>query len=198
MKLYWAPQTRAFTALWMLEESGLPYQRVLMDWRAGALATDSYRAINPMMKVPALEDGPVKMAETGAICAYIAERAPKAGLAPPLGDPRRGRYWQWLFFGGNCIEPAVAQFFAKFEMTPGSAAWGDSQRVFSVLEQALIPGPWLLGDDFCAADVVVGAYVDIMVHRMNVLPAKPAFTAYIESCRARPAHQRASAINQAG
>ena len=58
MKLYWAPQTRAFTALWMLEESGLPYERVLMDWRGGALSTDSYRAINPMMKVPALEDGP--------------------------------------------------------------------------------------------------------------------------------------------
>ena len=92
MKLYWAPQSRAFRALWMLEEAGCPYERVLVDIRKGVQASQEYRAINPMMKVPTLTDGEAVVAECGAICAYVAERVPEARLAPPLGDVDRGRY----------------------------------------------------------------------------------------------------------
>jgi glutathione S-transferase len=198
MKLYWAPHTRAIAALWMIEETGLPYELVKLDYKAGDLQADAYRRVNPMMKVPALEDGETRVAETGAICAYLCERAPEAGLAPPLGDPLRGRFWQWLFFGGNCIEPAVAQIFTKFEITPGSAAWGDPDRVFATLEAALDPGPWILGGRFSAADVVIGNYLRFCIEVFKILPAKPVFAAYIERCKGRPAFQRAMAIEEGG
>jgi glutathione S-transferase len=198
MKLYWAANTRAFNALWLVEETGLPYELVRVDWRAGALQTDEFKRINPMMKIPALQDGGICVAETGAIAAYLAEKSPQSGLAPPLGDPRRGRFWQWLFFGGNCIEPAVAQLFLKFEISPGSAAWGDAGRVFAVLEQALEPGPWILGADFCVADVVLGNYLRFVIEVFKILPANPVFAGYLERCKARPAFQRAWAIEQAG
>jgi glutathione S-transferase len=196
MKLYWAPNTRAFNALWMVEETGLPYELVKLDWRNGALQTDEFGAINPMRKMPALQDGALCVAESGAIAAYLAEKAVGANLAPPLGDAGRGRYWQWLFFGGNCIEPAMAQIFAKFEISPGSAAWGDSSRVFSVLEQALQLGPWILGDQFCAADVVLGSYLRFAVEVFKIVPANPVFAGYIARCQARPAFRRAMQIEQ--
>jgi Glutathione S-transferase, N-terminal domain len=88
-KLYWAPRTRSLRALWVLEEAGVPYERVRLDLSAGEHKSADYCAINPMAKVPALTDGPVAIAESGAICAYVAEAHPEAGLAPPVGDPAR-------------------------------------------------------------------------------------------------------------
>src|SRR5580693_6877883 len=87
MKLYWAPRTRSLRALWVLEEAGIPYERVRLDLSAGEHKSADYCAINPMAKVPALTDGPLAIAESGAICAYVAEAHPEAGLAPPVGDP---------------------------------------------------------------------------------------------------------------
>ena len=105
MKLYWAPGTRSLRTLWMLEEAGAPYERVLVDLRNGGQNDPAFRRINPMGKVPAFEDGAAQLAESAAICAYIAERCPEAGLAPQIGDPLRGRYFHWLFFAPGCIEP---------------------------------------------------------------------------------------------
>ena len=87
MKLYWSPRSRSFSALWLMEETGQPYERVLTDISTGAQKTPEYLAINPMGKVPALRDGEATLAEAAAICAYVAERYPEAKLAPPLGDP---------------------------------------------------------------------------------------------------------------
>ena len=113
MKLYWSPRSRAFTALWMMEEAGQPYERVLTDIATGAQKKPEYLAINPMGKVPALQDGEATMGEAAAICAYVAERCPDAKLAPPVGDPRRARYLYWLFFAPSCIEPAIIQLFTS-------------------------------------------------------------------------------------
>src|SRR3569623_3616019 len=109
MKLYWSPRSRSFTALWLLEETGQSYERVLTDISTGAQKTPEYLAVNPMGKVPALTDGDIAIAESAAICAYVAERCPDARLAPPLGDPRRVKYLQWLFFAPRCIEPDILQ-----------------------------------------------------------------------------------------
>jgi len=109
MKLYWSPQTRAFRAVWMLEEAGVPYERVPIDIRNNGQADPEFRRVNPMTKVPALKDGEAMVAESAAICAYIAERCPQAGLAPAVGDPARGRYLHWLFFAAGCIEPAYTR-----------------------------------------------------------------------------------------
>ena len=156
MKLYWAPRTRSLRALWVLEEAGAPYERVRIDLSADEQKTPDFRAINPMAKVPALTDGPVAVAESGAICAYVAEAHPKAGLAPPLGDPARGRYLQWLFFSPGCIEPALLTKTANIPVDPRMASFGDFDRVFDVLEAAVAKGPWLLGARFSAADVMIG------------------------------------------
>src|ERR1700709_686775 len=101
MKLYWAPRTRSFSALWVREETGKPYERVLTDISIGAQKTPEYLAINPMGKVPALKDGDVTIAESAAIIAYIAELFPAAKLAPEIGHPQRGKYLQWMFFAAN-------------------------------------------------------------------------------------------------
>src|SRR6478736_1836670 len=99
MQLYWSPRSRSFSSLWLMEETGQPYERVLTDISTGAQRRAEYLAINPMGKVPALKDGEATLAEAAAIAAYVAERYPEARLAPPLGDPLRARYLYWLFFG---------------------------------------------------------------------------------------------------
>jgi glutathione S-transferase len=194
MKLYWAPRTRSFPALWMMEEVGKPYERELIDINAGAQRSPEYLAINPMGKVPALKDGDVTMAEVAAICAYVAERNPEAKLAPPLGDPLRAKYLYWLFYGPSCIEPAITQLATKIEMNPVAAGWGDAQRVVDVLDAALQKGPWLLGDNFTAADIVIGAGLNFGVRLFKMMPSRPSFEAYIARCMERPAFQRAEKI----
>jgi len=194
MQLYWSPRTRSFSALWLMEEAGQPYERVLTDISKGAQKTPEYLAINPMGKVPALKDGDATLAEAAAICAYVAERYPQAKLAPPVGGPARAKYLYWLFFVPGCIEPAMVQLATKIEMNPTSAGWGDAQRVFDVLDAALTTGPWLLGETFSAADIMIGSGLNFAVRLFKMVPPRPSFERYIDACAARPAFQRASVI----
>jgi len=194
MKLYWSPRSRSFTALWLMEETGQPYERVLTDISTGAQRAPEYLAINPMGKVPALQDGEATLAEAAAICAYVAERYPEAKLAPAVGDPLRAKYLYWLFFAPSCIEPAIVQLATKIEMNPVAAGWGDAQRVVDVLDAALQKGPWLLGENFSAADIAIGSGLNFGVRLFNMIPSRPSFDAYIARCMARPAFQRAEKI----
>jgi glutathione S-transferase len=194
MKLYWSPRSRSFSALWLMEETGQPYERVLTDITTGAQKTPEYLAINPMGKVPALKDGEAVLGEAAAICAYVAERCPEAKLAPPLGDPRRAKYLQWLFFSPSCIEPALIQIFTKIEVPPSTAAWGSAAQVFDTLDAALEKGPWILGDAFSAADIMIGSGLNFAVRLFKMVPPRPSFDRYLDRCVARPAFQRASAI----
>src|SRR3984893_12577451 len=140
MQLYWSPRSRSFSSLWLMEEPGQPYDRVLTDISTGAQRKLEYLAINPMGKVPALKDDEATLAEAAAIAAYVAERYPQAKLAPPLGDPLRAQYLYWLFFGPGWVGPAMVQVATKIEMNPASAGWGDAQRVYDVLDVALSKG----------------------------------------------------------
>ena len=194
VKLYWSPRSRSFTTLWLMEEVGQPYERVLTDISTGAQRKAEYLAVNPMGKVPALQDGDATMAEAAAICAYVAERYPEAKLAPPVGDPLRAKYLYWLFFSPGCIEPTIVQLATKIEMNPVAAGWGDAQRVIDVLDTALQKGPWLLGENFSAADIVVGSGLNFGVRLFKMIPARPSFDAYLARCMARPAFQRAEKI----
>ncbi|SON57154.1 Glutathione S-transferase GST-6.0 [Hartmannibacter diazotrophicus] len=198
MKLYWCPQSRSATALWLMEEAGLPYERELIDIRKGDQSTDAFRAINPMMKVPALVDGEAQVAEVAAICLYVADIAAGAGLAPALGDPLRGRYLQYVVFGAAGIEAAITQLYAKFDMPTVSAGWGSAERVCDVLDGELQKGDWILGERFSAADIVVGSGLHFAVKAFKMVPSRPSFDAYIARCEARPAWQRARAIEAAG
>jgi glutathione S-transferase len=194
MKLYWSPRTRSFSALWMMEEAGQPYERVLTDISTGAQKKPEFLAVNPMGKVPALQDGEATLAEQAAICAYVAERAPEAKLAPPLGDVRRAKYLYWLFFAPGCIEPAILQIFTKVQVPPLQAGWGDAAQVFDVLERAVDKGPWLLGEQFTAADVMIGSNLHAVINMFKMIPSRPAFDRYLGTCAARPAFQRAATI----
>jgi glutathione S-transferase len=194
MKLYWSPRSRSFTALWLMEETGQPYECVLTDISTGAQRAPEYLAINPMGKVPALQDGEATLAEAAAICAYVAERYPEAKLAPAVGDPLRAKYLYWLFFAPSCIEPAIVQLATKIEMNPVAAGWGDAQRVVDVLDAALQKGPWLLGENFSAADIAIGSGLNFGVRLFKMIPSRPSFDAYIARCMARPAFQRAEKI----
>jgi glutathione S-transferase len=194
IKLYWSPRSRSFSALWLMEETGEPYERVLTDISKGAQKTPEFLAINPMGKVPAIKDGEATLAEAAAICAYVAERYPQAKLAPPLGDPLRAKYLYWLFFGPGCIEPAMVQVATKIEMNPVAAGWGDAQRVFDVLDAALEKGPWILGENFSAADIVIGSGLNFAVRLFKMVPTRPSFDRYLDACAARPAFQRATAL----
>ena len=194
MKLYWSPRSRSFSSLWLMEETGQPYERVLTDISTGAQKTPEFLAINPMGKVPALSDGDATLAEAAAICAYVTERYPQAKLAPPPGDPLRAKYLYWLFFAPGCIEPAMVQVATKIEMNPVAAGWGNAQLVFDVLDAALAKGPWILGEPFSAADIAIGSGLNFAVRLFKMVPARPSFDAYIARCAARPAFQRAEKL----
>lgn len=142
MQPYWSPRSRSFSSLWLMEEIGQPYERVLTDISTGAQKRVEYLAINPMGRVPALRDGDVTLAESAAICAYVAERYPEAKLAPPLGDPLRAKYLYWLFFGPGCIEPAMVQIATKIEMNPvaGRLATPSASSTYSTTRWRKVPG----------------------------------------------------------
>lgn len=197
MKLYWAPRTRAFRILWLLEEIGAPYELVRVDVLAGAPAGSPLRAANPMGKVPALEDGAAKMGESSAIALYLADRFPEAGLAPALSDPLRATYLHWMIFTGTCIEPAMVQKMTALQMPEIAAGWGSTQRVLDVLEARLTEGPYVLGAQFSAADVLLSTGIGYGIHLLKVFPALPVFTDYLARCQARPAYARAQAIEAA-
>src|SRR5262249_38259822 len=141
-----------------------------------------------------LRDGEATLAEAAAICAYVTERYPDAKLAPPLGDPLRARFLYWLFFAPGCIEPAMVQIATKLEMNPTAAGWGEAKRVFDGLDTALAKGPWILGENFSAADIVIGSALNFSVRLFKMVPSRPSFEAYIARCVARPAFQRAEKI----
>ena len=138
MKLYWSPRSRSFSSLWLMEETGQPYERVLIDISTGAQKTPEYLAINPMGKVPGATATAKRRWRKPPRSAPMSPSAiPQAKLAPPLGDPLRAKYLYWLFFAPGCIEPAMVQLATKIEMNPVAAGWGDAQRVFDVLDAAL-------------------------------------------------------------
>lgn len=198
MELFWAPKTRSSTAIWMLEEAGASYERVLIDIRSGPERPAEFLDINPMGKVPALRDGEAKLAETSAICAYVADRFPEAGLAPALGDPARGRYLHWLFFRAACIESAFLEKMTGAKVDPLAAGWGSFDKVMDVVEAAVTPGPWLLGDQFTAADVAMGSSLWYGKYLMKLIEGRPGIDAYIQRCMERPAFRRSMAIDEAG
>lgn len=193
MKLYHCPNTRAFTALWMMEEVGQPYELVRVDIRAPGHPTDAYRKVNPMGKVAGFSDGECAMGETAAILLYVADKFPHTQLAPAPTDPRRGRFLQWLMFPATTIEPVMLE---KMRGTPPDSfrsGWGDYDRAMGALEGALSPGPWLFGDRFTAADLYIASTLGFGM-QFGMIDKRPAFAAFSERAAARPAFQRAIAI----
>jgi glutathione S-transferase len=194
LTLYHAAPSRSSIAHWMLEEVGQPYDLHVLSLKDGDNRKPAYLAVNPMGKVPALKHGETVITEAAAICCYLADAFPQAGLAVPIGDPRRGTYLKWLFFGPSCIEPAVTdQAFKRAEAPPRSTlGYGDYDTVMDVLAGAVRKGPYLMGEQFTAADVVIGSGLRWGM-AFKLIPERPEFTAYTARLAARPALKRAQA-----
>src|SRR5262245_47252849 len=196
LTLYHAVPSRGATARWMLEEVGEPYALKLLDLKAGDQRKPDYLALNPMGKVPTLVDGDTVVTEVAAICCYLADAYPKAKLAPAVGDKRRGPYLKWLFYGPSCVEPAMTDKAMKREpIARSTAGWGDYDTVVEVLRTAVAKGPWLLGEQFTAADLVIGSTIRFGTI-FGMLPELPEFLAYRERILARPALQRQLALDK--
>ena len=195
---YTNPMSRGRIARWMLEEVGRPYRTVVLDFGTTMKAPD-YLAINPIGKVPAITWRGVTVTECAAICAWLADACPEAGLAPAFDDPARGTYLRWLFFTAGPVEAAVTakalNLLAPAEKA-GMAGYGSFEQVVDALESAVSGGPWILGDRFSAADVYVGSQF-MWGLQFKSLPDRDAFTAYAERLSRREAAGRARAIDDA-
>lgn len=194
LTLYHASPSRSSIALWMLEEVGQPYDIKLIRLSEGENLKPAYLAINPMGKVPALDHRGTIITEVAAICAYLADEFPQAKLNVPVGTPRRGVYLKWLFFGPGAMEPAAIDRAAPRKEPPRRAmlGYGDFDTTMDVAAKAVETGPWLMGEQFTAADVVIGAQVRWGMH-FKLLPERNEFVDYAARIAARPAARRAEA-----
>ncbi|MDB5438706.1 MAG: glutathione S-transferase [Caulobacteraceae bacterium] len=192
IKLYFARGSRAFTPLWLLEELAVPYILRRLSLRRGDQKTPRFLKINPMGKVPALTDGPVTVSENPAICLYLADRYSYGVLAPAIEDPLRGAYLKWAVFSTAVMEPAIYMPEDPDPLGGGGQGWGARKRVIEVLDETLTAGPWLLGEIFSAADVMLGSLLSIALfnHRIEDPPAS--LLAYNERLGERPAYRRAA------
>jgi glutathione S-transferase len=190
LTLYHASPSRSSIVHWMLEELGEPYKLEVLNLRAGEQRKPAYLAINPMGKVPTLKDGDVVVSEVAAICCYLADAYPKARLAPPIGDKRRGDYLKWLFYGPSCLEPAMIDKALNRPPAPRSTAgWADYDTVIEVLRSAVGAREYLLGEQFTAADIVIGSGLRWGM-QFKMFPELPEFVTYVDRLKARPGMQR--------
>lgn len=187
---YHAPQSRSATTLWLLEELGVPYDMQIVDIRSAGGAPESYRAIHAHKKVPAIVHDGVTITERAAIAAYLADTYPKAKLAPPVGDPRRGPYLSWLVYVDAVMDPcfvAKAQGWAYASMGVSFGAFDDMARH---VEQALTDNDYAVGDQFTAADVGLASAIHWALNVFPLLPDRPVFRSYLERVQVRPGFQR--------
>lgn len=196
---YTNPMSRGRIVRWMLEEVGQPYRAEVLSF-GDSIKAPAYLAINPMGKVPAIVHRGVVVTEAAAICAYLADAFPQAGLAPANDDPLRGSYLRWLFFAAGPVEAAVSAkalgLLAPAERS-GMVGYGSFEQVVDTLEQVAADArPWLLGEQFSAADVYVGSQI-LWGQMFKTLPERAAFAGYGQRLRERAAWQRATALDDA-
>ncbi len=194
--VYTNPASRGRIVRWMLEEVGQPYRTGIIEY-GPPMKGPAYRAINPMGKVPALRHGAAAVTECAAICAYLADAFPRAGLAPPPDDQLRGPYYRWLFFAAGPLEAASSNSALGFvvpEERERMIGYGTYADVLNTLERALEKPGYLLGERFSAADVYLGSQIGFSM-QFGILEKRPAFEAYWERISAHPAAVRARAID---
>lgn len=202
LTLYTNPKSRGRIARWMIEETGEPYDTVILPF-GEAMKSAQYRAVNPMGKVPAVRHGDVVVTECAAICAYLADTFPEARLAPP--GPQRGSYYRWLFFAAGPLEAAVSNRSLGFEVSEERRrmiGYGRFEDVMDTLEIAVSTNPFIAGQAFTAADVYVGSHIGWGL-QFGSIERRPAFETYFARVSDRPAYRRAqekddAAMGEAG
>jgi glutathione S-transferase len=194
LTLYHISPSRSSTVLWMLEEIGEPYDLHVLDMKKGENREPAYLAINPMGKVPALRHGDAIVTEAAAVCCYLADAFPAAKLSVPIGDRRRGPYLKWLFFSPGVLEPAITdRAFKRVQDPPRTAlGYGDFDTAMDVMARAVSPGPYLLGNEFTAADLMIGSTLHWGT-MFKLIPERKEFSDYCARFLDRPAFKRAAA-----
>ncbi|MGC1446432.1 MAG: glutathione S-transferase family protein [Xanthobacteraceae bacterium] len=196
--LYTNPQSRGRIARWILEEVGQPYKVEVLDY-ASTMKGPAYLAINPMGKVPALRHGDAVVTETAAICAYLADAFPQAGLAPPPTSKERAPYYRWLFFSAGPLEAALSNKALGF-VVPAERermiGYGSLTQALNALEAAVSKSDYLAGDKFTAADLYVGSHIGFGM-MFGTLEKRPAFEKYWQRVSSRPAYKRANELDEA-
>ena len=180
MKLYFAPQTRAIRPLIMLEELGVPYEIVLIDFKGGEHKRAAYRKIHPHGKLPAFQDGALTMFESAAICAYLVDKFPEKQMAPAPGTAERGTYYQWMFYSVATQEADALDREKQKES-------------FAVLDRAVAGNDFLVGGRMTAADVMIGSGVIWLDAQHHILAEFPALDAYAKRMLQRSSFQKAFA-----
>ena len=196
LTFYTNPMSRGRIVRWMLEETGAAYHTEYLTF-GNSIKGETYKAINPMAKVPAIRHGDTVVTECAAICVYLADAFPEAGLAPPTAE--RGSYYRWLFFAAGPLETAVTHNALGYVVPEDKrvmAGCGTFGEVMDTLEKAVTASPYIAGNKFTAADVYVGAHISWGLD-FGTMEKRPAFIDYWSRLKDRPAHLRASELDDA-
>jgi glutathione S-transferase len=192
--LYHAPRSRSSRIIWLLEELGCAYKIELVDIQrgdgTGKPAADSYAAVNPLKKVPAIKVFDEIVYESGAICLYLTDSHQKHAIGPLPGDNNRAEYVRWLFFYNGTLEPAATARFSGWDKDKPTG-FGKWEEIEAVVSGQIAKTPYMLGDEFSAADIIYGSAVQFF--KGSLFPDRPHYTADLERLAARPAYQRAQA-----
>jgi len=186
MKLFYNPKSRAVIAKWMLDECGADYEIVPIDFEKREHKTPQFLEINPAGKLPALVDGDSKIFEGAAICLYLGDKFPEANLAPKIGAPERGRYLSLMVYSTSQLEPAMSDALLGGQTATPQRGWTDFETARNVIESELGGGPYLFGDWFTAADVMIGSMF-IWRRILGGQPDRPKLEAYVDRLLSRPA-----------
>ena len=195
LTFYTNPMSRGQIVRWALEEAGAAYETVIVEYGAEMKAPD-YLAVNPMGKVPALRHGGRTVTECAAICAWLAEAFPEAGLAPQPDE--RAAYYRWMFFAAGPLEQAVtaqAMGWTTEEDRSAMLGFGTYGNTVDAVEALLGGSEYVCGGRFTMADVYVGSHIEWGLD-FGTLPRRPAFEAYAGRIAEREAHRRARAIDR--
>jgi glutathione S-transferase len=190
LTFYHCPGTRSGSVHWLLEELGAPFETEIVPVTADGGAPESYRAIQPNKKVPAIVNDGIRVHERAAIFAYLCDAFPAAGLAPPIGDPRRGPYLSWLVYNDAVLDPVLAAKFGGWTYEARGVSFGTFDDMVANLNGTLEKSPYLTGDAFTAADLLVCGGVNFAVNFTKAIPATPAIRDFLQRCMSRPAFAR--------
>ena len=193
LKFYHAPWSRSSGVLWLLEELGEPYETEIVDIRAEGGVPESYRAIQPNKKVPAIVHDGTVVTERAAISIYLADAFPEARLAPPVGDPARANYLTWLVYCDAVFDPAVSARAHGLSYAGNDYSFGTFDDMVANVERHLERNAFAAGDRFSAADTQLASSIAFTMNVMKVLPQRPAFAAYLGRTVGRDAYRRAQA-----
>ena len=192
--LYHAPRSRSSRIIWLLEELGASYKIELVDIMrgdgSGKPAPDSYRAIHPLKKVPAIKVFDEIVYESGAICLYLTDSHQKRAIGPVPGDNNRAEYVRWLFFYNGTLEPAATARFQGWDKDKPTG-FGTFEEIEGIISAQLEKTPYMLGETFSAADILFGSAVQFF--KGSLFPPRKHYDDYLARLQARPAYQRALA-----